>query len=75
MAKYQVTLTSLGLVTVTLPEKRMASKKMVTVVVALPLALTLALLVTLFLSFSELCCPYDIGQVYDIAHTLTDLEK
>ena len=71
---------SLGLVDVTPPEKRMApeNSSSVTVVVALLLALTPALLVTLFLtekSFSELCCPYDIGEVNHIAHSLTDLEK
>ena len=26
-------------------------------------------------SFSKLCCPYDIGEVYDISHSLTNLEK
>ena len=48
----------------------------VIVVAALLLALILALLVTLFItdSFSNLCCPCDIS-VYDIAHTLTELEK
>ena len=51
---------------------------MVTVVVALLLALTPALLVTLFLTerfFFELSCHYDIGKVYDISYTLTNLEK
>ena len=38
---------------------------MITIVVALLLALTLAILVTLFLTekaLSELWCPYDIGE-------------
>ena len=66
-------MTFLGVVAVTPPEKRIASENDH----LLLLALILALLVALFQTkkFSELQCPHDIGEVYDIAYTLTDLEK
>ena len=64
---------SLGLVTVTPYEKRMASENDSDSSSSLNSSYSINS-VSNRKSFSELPCPYDIG-VYDLAHYLTDLEK
>ena len=78
MAKCQATLTSLGLVAVTRPEKRIASQNDGHSSSSSSTSLNSSSSsnsVSNRKSISELSCPYDIGKVYDISHFLTDLEK